>query len=141
MKAHLGDLMQARWTDARRAAHSAAIRAAHARGAPLGRPRQRAYWPSVAEAGRRVDAQLAARSGATYRGTTDKMPSMDPTRCLWSPEPVVYVPVLDDPRFVRDLRKDPIQGGGIAGWADVHAVRHTAELARVAAERKQDAAV
>jgi len=97
----------------------------------------RPCWPSVAEACKRLDAMLRRGFHANIEVAT---PSQDPTWSLWATAPVEYVPVLSDPRYVRDLSVDPPVGAPFPEWHSVHAAKHhAAELAKLVAEQAADA--
>jgi hypothetical protein len=147
MKAHHGEITAVRWSDARRAAHAAAVRRAHAEGrydgAPLGRPRQRPYWPTAREARERVDRVIRGRRVTTTPGEQRHHAILTgPLWELWAhggtaSANTVTAESVDPTLRVRQYRPER-PGGVIADWSGVHAARHRAELAQLVAGQRAD---
>jgi hypothetical protein len=146
LKAHAADLVAVRWTDARREAHSAAIRAAHAEGRY---PRQRAYWPTVAEAGERLDAMLhrsvdvghGLQRGFHGLGNIEVTRPIHPLECLWRDHDAIETTTdtdVDDTLRMAASSYRPT-GAVSADWSSIHAHRRAAELAALVRAQQADA--
>jgi hypothetical protein len=91
----------------------------------------RAFWPTVAAALSRIARAVDASVSRLV------VKPIHPLECLWRDHTAIeYVPVLKDPRFVRDMRADPPRNEGIADWTAVHRQR---ELASLVAAQQADA--